>query len=154
MTNEPPHLAIGALSKQTGVNIETIRFYEKVGVLSPPARSPGGYRLYGPDHVKRLTFVRRARQLGFTLEEVRALLRLADDRAHSCAEARDMAAAHLDDIRAKIRDLKRLEKVLKDVIAQCADGTLPECPLIEALFRGPPQAGIEALAPGTPGTAR
>lgn len=137
MTNQPPRLAIGALSKQTGVNIETIRFYERIGVLSPPARSPGGYRLYGPDHLKRLTFVRRARQLGFTLEEVRALLRLAEDSEHTCAEAREMASVHVQDVRAKIRDLKKLEKVLRDMIAKCADGTLPECPLIEALYQRP-----------------
>ncbi|TBR29881.1 MAG: MerR family transcriptional regulator, partial [Reyranella sp.] len=83
-----------------------------------------------------LRFVLRARELGFSLDEIRELLRLVDERDQPCAEARAVAAAHLDDVRAKITDLKRMERVLKDVVAQCADGTLPECPLIETLFAG------------------
>jgi MerR family mercuric resistance operon transcriptional regulator len=79
--------------------------------------------------------VLRARELGFSLDEIRELLRLVDERDQPCAEASAVAAAHLDDVRAKIADLKRMERVLKDVVAQCADGTRPECPLIETLFR-------------------
>jgi len=77
----------------------------------------------------------RARELGFSLEEIRELLRLVDERNRPCAGARDVAAAHLADVRSKITDLRRMERVLKDVVAQCGDGTLPECPLIETLFR-------------------
>ena len=78
----------------------------------------------------------RARELGFSLDEIRELLRrLVDERDQPCAEARAVATAHLDDVSAKIADLKRMERGLKDVVAQCADGTLPECPLIETLFR-------------------
>ena len=141
-------LPIGELSRQTGVNIETIRFYEKAGLLPLPPRSPGGFRLYDRDHVRRLTFVRRARELGFTLDEVRTLLNLADRNGRTCAEVREVASTHLGDVRAKLRDLRRLEKVLADVVARCADGTLPECPLIEALFREPPRAGIGDLTKG------
>jgi MerR family mercuric resistance operon transcriptional regulator len=149
----PPRLSIGALSKQTGVNIETIRFYEKAGLVPPPPRSAGGFRLYGRDHVRRLTFVRRARGLGFTLDEVRALLRLADGNGHTCAEAQGVASAHLSDVRAKLRDLRRLEKALADVVARCAEGALPECPLIEALFGEPPRAGTGGVAEGRNGGA-
>ncbi len=75
------------------------------------------------------------RELGFSLDEIRELLRLVDERDQPCAEARAVAATHLDDVRAKIADLKRMERVLKEMVARCADGTLPECPLIETLFR-------------------
>jgi MerR family transcriptional regulator, mercuric resistance operon regulatory protein len=79
-------IAIGLLSKLTGANIETIRYYERVGLVSAPQRSPGGYRLYGPQQLKRLNFIRRARTLGFSLGEVRTLLRLADERRRPCGE--------------------------------------------------------------------
>ena len=137
MDGSEPRLAIGALSKRTGCHVETIRYYERIGLLPVPARSASGYRRYSLDHLKRLTFIRRARDLGFTLDEVRRLLRLADKRERSCTQVRDLAAAHLSDVQAKIKDLKVMEKVLKDMIARCADGTLPDCPLIEALFREP-----------------
>jgi MerR family transcriptional regulator, mercuric resistance operon regulatory protein len=128
-------LAIGGLSKHTGTNIETIRYYERVGLLPAPARSPGGYRLYGTDHLKRLSFVRRARALGFSIGEVRTLLRLADERKRPCAEVRIVADAHLKDVRAKIADLRRMERVLKATVARCAKGRRTDCPLIEALHR-------------------
>jgi MerR family mercuric resistance operon transcriptional regulator len=94
-----------------------------------------GYRSYDTSHERRLRFVLRARELGFSLDEIRELLRLVDERDQPCAEARAVAAAHLEDVQAKIADLKRMERVLKKVVAQCADGTLPECPLIETLFQ-------------------
>jgi MerR family transcriptional regulator, mercuric resistance operon regulatory protein len=129
-----PQLPIGELSKRTGCNIETIRYYERIGVLRRPARTEGGFRRYSLDDLRRLAFVRRARDLGFTLDEVRTLLRLADRRERSCAAVRDLAVAHLNDVRAKIVDLKKMQRVLHGMVLQCADGTLPECPLIEALF--------------------
>ncbi len=96
-------IAIGALSKRTGTNIETIRYYERVRLLPAPARSSGGYRLYGTGHLKRLSFIRRARALGFSLAEVRTLLALADQRRRPCAEVRVVAAAHLDDVKGRSR---------------------------------------------------
>src|SRR6266542_3763555 len=128
-------VAIGRLAKHTGTNIETIRFYEKIGLLPAPGRSSGGYRLYERDHFKRLNFVRRARALGFSIDEVRTLLRLADERKRPCAEARVVAEAHLADVRAKIADLRAMERVLSETVAQCADGKRSDCPLIEALYR-------------------
>ena len=126
---------IGILARQTGCNIETIRFYEKIGVLPKPRRTESGRRVYGQDLVQRLTFIRRTRELGFTLDEVRALMRLADARDVPCSEAKDMAIAHRDDITAKIADLRRMQKVLGTLIAQCQAGDQPGCPLIETLFR-------------------
>ena len=123
------------LARRTGCNLETVRYYEKVGLLPEPPRTHGGYRAYDTTHERRLRFVLRARELGFSLDEIRALLRLVDERDQPCAEARSVASVHLADVRAKIADLKRMECVLKDVVAQCADGALPECPLIETLFR-------------------
>jgi MerR family mercuric resistance operon transcriptional regulator len=128
-------IAIGALSKRTGTNIETIRYYERVGLLPTPARSSGGYRLYGPDNLKRLNFIRRARALGFSIEEVRTLLRLADERKGPCNEVRLVADAHLKDVRAKIADLRRMERALKATVARCASGQRTHCPVIEALYR-------------------
>jgi MerR family mercuric resistance operon transcriptional regulator len=128
-------IAIGRLSHHTGTNIETIRYYERVGLLPAPARSAGGYRLYGADHLKRLSFIRRARALGFSIGEVRTLLRLADERKRPCAEVRAVAEAHLKDVRAKIGDLKTMERVLTETVARCAKGTGSHCPLIDALYR-------------------
>ncbi|MFQ5955981.1 MAG: helix-turn-helix domain-containing protein, partial [Kiloniellales bacterium] len=115
----------------------TIRYYERIGMLPAPERSAGGQRRYAIEHLKRLSFVRRARDLGFSLDEVRDLLGLADDGAQSCAEVEAMARAHLGGIRAKIANLRRLEAVLDDLVADCAGGTRPHCPIIETLFREP-----------------
>jgi MerR family mercuric resistance operon transcriptional regulator len=128
-------IAIGTLSKHTGANIETIRYYERVGLLPVPARSSGGYRLYSRDHLKRLNFVRRARALGFSIGEVRTLLRLSDERKRPCAEVRKVAEAHLADVRAKIADLRRMERVLQGTIRQCVLGGRADCPMIDALYR-------------------
>ncbi len=122
------------LARRTGANLETVRYYEKVGLLPPPPRTATGYRSYDGGHERRLRFVLRARELGFSLEEIRALLRLAYERDQPCAEASRLAMTHLADVRAKIADLKRMECVLKDVVAQCGDGTRPDCPLIDSLF--------------------
>lgn len=129
-----PRLPIGALSKGTGCNIETIRYYEKIGLLPRPGRSEGGHRMYGKGHLKRLGFIRRARELGFTVEEIRALLRLVDERDQPCAEVQKVASAHLGDVRAKIAALRAMERVLKDMVSRCGEGATPECPLLEALF--------------------
>jgi MerR family mercuric resistance operon transcriptional regulator len=132
----PARLAIGTLSKRTGCNVETIRYYERVGLLPAPARSSGGYRLYGTRHLKRLAFIRRARALGFSIDEVRTLLKLADEHERPCAEVRVVAAAHLEDVRAKIADLQAMECVLSATVARCAEGKASDCPLIEALYQG------------------
>ena len=128
-------IAIGRLSKHTGTNIETIRYYERVGLLPVPPRSSGGYRLYSTNHLKRLNFIRRARALGFSIGEIRTLLRLADERKRPCDEVRVVADAHLKDVRAKIAYLRRMERVLKATVARCASGERTACAVIEALYR-------------------
>lgn len=134
-------LSIGALSKQSGVNIETIRYYEKIGVMPAPPRSASGYRIYGADHLKRLSFVRRGRELGFGLDELRGLLRLVDGHAYSCAEMHDLTSEHLAEIRRKIADLRRLQRVMAEMAAQCTRDRIPDCPIIDALFDAGPQSG-------------
>ncbi|MGH7409985.1 MAG: MerR family transcriptional regulator [Candidatus Methylomirabilis sp.] len=135
METAPSSLAIGMVSKRTGCNIETIRYYERTGLLPSPARTPSRYRLYGLHHIKRLTFIRRARALGFSLDEIRTLLRLADGRKRPCGEVRVVAAAHLDDVRTKIADLRAMERVLMATVAKCRDGRRSDCAVIEALSR-------------------
>ncbi|MGH6641594.1 MerR family transcriptional regulator [Hypericibacter sp.] len=129
-----PTLTIGGLSKCTGVNIETIRFYERVGILPKPPRSAGGHRIYSQNQLMRVGFVRRSRELGFSLDEVRALLRLVDGGRYTCAEVKAIALDHLADVRRKIADLQRLEQTLADVAGKCRGGKVPDCPVIEALL--------------------
>jgi MerR family transcriptional regulator, mercuric resistance operon regulatory protein len=126
---------IGALARRTGVNIETIRYYERSGLLPKPARTPAGYRAYGPGDAQRLLFIRRTRDLGFSLDEVRRLLGLADQKSRSCRSVHALAVGHLAEIRAKIVDLRRMEKILAGMVVACAQGTMPACPLLEALAR-------------------
>ena len=125
-------IQIGELSRRTGCNIETIRYYERIGLLPIPRRR-GRYRSYAREDVARLGFVRRARELGFTLDEVRALLGLAVGGEGGCADVRALAAAHLTDVRARIADLKRMERVLTDSVQACDAGLDPGCPLLDAL---------------------
>lgn len=125
-------IQIGELSRSTGCNIETIRYYERIGLLPMPQRR-GRYRSYAREDVARLGFVRSARELGFTLDEVRALLGLAVGGEGSCADVRALAASHLMDVRARIADLKRMERVLADSVRACDAGLDPGCPLLDAL---------------------
>lgn len=124
---------IGELSRRTNCNIETIRYYERIGILPVPPRR-GRYRSYGAQDVGRLGFVRRARELGFTLDEVRALLGLAAGGQAACAEVRILAASHLRGVRARIADLRRMEQVLAESVRACDAGHDPDCPLIQTLY--------------------
>lgn len=124
---------IGVLSQRSGVNVETTRYYERVGLLQKPARSTGGYRLYQTADVDRLCFIRRARDLGFSLDEIRHLLGLVDQKSRSCRRVHGIGVVHLADVRAKIRDLRRMERVLATMVRACAQGTMPTCPLLDAL---------------------
>lgn len=128
-------LTIGRLGERTGCHIETIRYYERIGLLAPPLRTGGGHRIYGDRDVKRLNFVRRSRELGFTLDEIRTLLGLVDRGRYTCAEVRGVALRHLAQIRDKIADLRRLEKTLADTAARCTGGKVPSCPIVDTLFR-------------------
>ena len=125
----------GVIAARTGVNIETVRYYERIGLLPAPPRSEGGHRIYDEDMLRRLNFIRRSRELGFTLNEVRGLLQLVDGGDYTCGEVESLTTAHLGEVRRKLADLKRLERVLREMVAGCQGGEVPECPVIEALFR-------------------
>lgn len=126
-------MKIGELAKSTGTKVETVRYYEKIGLLPPPARTVGNYRAYDFDHLSRLSFVRRARDIGFTLEAVRELLTLADDKNRSCEAVDGIARTHLAEINRKIADLSALRGELDRVIGSCSHGTVADCKIIETL---------------------
>jgi len=128
-------VGIGALSKRTGCKVETIRYYERIGLLPDPPRSEGGHRIYSLEHLKRLTFIRRGRELGFTLDEIRTLLGLVDGGNYTCGEVKALTLEHLQEIRKKISDLKRLEESLTAIAAECEGGSVPKCPIIDTLFK-------------------
>jgi MerR family mercuric resistance operon transcriptional regulator len=123
----------GELAKDSGCNIETVRFYERAGLLPAPPRSAAGHRLYSQEHLRRLVFIRRSRDLGFTLEEVRGLLAMVDG-GYTCGEVQALTLTHLGNIREKIADLRRLEQSLTNVASQCEGGAVPKCPVIDVLF--------------------
>lgn len=131
-------MKIGELARATTTKVETIRFYEKIGLLAEPGRTDGNYRVYGREHLARLSFVRRARDLGFTLDQVRALLALSDDRDRPCGAVDAVARQHLGEIDRKIADLRALRRELDDLISQCGQGSISTCRIIEALA---PNAG-------------
>jgi DNA-binding transcriptional MerR regulator len=127
-------LTIGDLARATGTKVETIRYYERAGLLPSPARTAtGNYRAYTADQVHRLSFVRRSRDLGFTLEQIRTLLDLADRKDQSCESVDAIAREHLADVTRKLADLTALRRELKALIGQCRHGTIAECRILEAL---------------------
>lgn len=126
-------LSIGQLATAAGTAVETVRYYEKIGLLADPARTAGNYRSYGSNDVARLTFIRRARNLGFGLTEVRSLLGLADDRDLPCEEVDALARKQLEQVDRKITDLQALRNELSHLIAQCSRGTVADCRILEAL---------------------
>ena len=131
-------LSIGDLSRHTGVNIETIRYYERIGLLPAPPRSQGRQRLYDETHRQRLAFIRRSRDLGFSINDTRDLLGLARGHNLTCAQVKALTEQHVADIRAKIRDLRKLDQVLSQLAAKCKGSCVPDCPILDTL------AGIRA----------
>ena len=129
----PNSYSIGALAEATDTKVETVRYYERIGLLPEPGRTTGNYRAYTGDHLARLSFIRRARDLGFTLDQIRALLGLADHRDNDCCAVDAMARDHLADIDRKIADLKALRRELNDLLGQCKQGTIADCRIIGAL---------------------
>jgi Cu(I)-responsive transcriptional regulator len=126
-------LTIGEMGKATNTKIETIRYYEKIGLLPKPARTSSNYRDYGQAELGRLSFIRRSRVLGFSLDKVRALLGLSDEKSCNCAGIDRIASQHLLEVDRKIADLRALRRELKAVIDSCDGGTVAECRIIEAL---------------------
>ena len=125
-------ITIGRLSAAVGVKIETIRYYEKIGLMPQPPRSRGGHRLYDSDQLRRLTFIRRARELGFALDDIRSLLGLEDDTP-TCSEVNAITVNHLASVREKISSLRKLERTLSKIARECSLDDTPDCPIIEAL---------------------
>lgn len=121
------------LASATGCNLETIRYYETAGIMPPPARTDAGHRTYEATDVQRLRFVMRARELGFSLDDIRGLLGLGDGALQSCAEVKEKTEAHLTDVRAKIADLQRIEALMSRTAALCSGGDRPECPVLDIL---------------------
>ena len=124
----------GVLAKLSGVHAETIRYYEKISLLPEPERSAGGTRIYKELHQQRLYFIRRCREMGFSLEEIRELLALVDREEVSCERVQHIAQQQVVSIRAKIRDLQRMQGTLRELVKQCSGADVPECPIIESLL--------------------
>lgn len=121
------------LARVTDCYLETIRYYETAGILPPPARTEAGHRTYGPADVLRLRFVMRARELGFSLDEIRGLLGIGDGALRTCAEVKERTEAHLAKVRNKIADLRRIELVLAATSAKCSGADVPDCAVINSL---------------------
>ncbi len=124
----------GELARRSGCNLETIRYYEKIGLLTEPDRSEGGHRLYAATDQARLGFILRGRELGFSIDELRGLLELVDGGTQTCAEVKLRTERHLADVRAKLADLRRIEKVLAQTASQCSGDQVPACPVLDALI--------------------
>src|SRR6476620_4853657 len=133
-------LKIGALAKQTGTNAPTIRYYEEIGLLRSAGRQAGNQRVYSDADVKSLTFIRRCREFGFSIDQVRSLVALVQDPTSSCMHARDLAQEHLVAVRAKFTELKALERSIAAFVtscdASCAGGAGPDCVIFDDLSRG------------------
>ena len=130
-------MGIGELAKQTGIKIVTIRYYEQIGLLPSPARTPSNYRAYNQEHGQRLRFIRRCRDLGFSLDQVRDLFRLSAENSLSCEEVCHIAERHLNFIEAKLADLNRLASELSRITASCSGNRpMAECSVLEALSHG------------------
>ena len=128
------HLTIGQVAKRAGVGVETVRFYEREGLLEEPQRRPSGYRQFDEGIVARLRFIRRAKELGFTLKEIKELLSLKLDPSTTCAEVKERAEAKIADIEEKIRSLQRMKRALVKVTKSCSgSGPTSECPILDAM---------------------
>lgn len=124
----------GKLAKITGCNIETIRYYEDIELLKAVDRTSSGHRLYSSDDQSRLRFILRARELGFSIAELRSLLSLVDSNEYSCGEVLSVTREHIDSVKRKISDLRKLERTLTEISSHCDGGDVPDCPIIDSLF--------------------
>lgn len=124
---------IGELARAADTKAETIRYYERIGLVAAPPRTAGNYRDYSTAHVSRLTFIRRARDLGFSIEQIRALLDMADQKEQSCEAVDVIAREHLAEVKRKLADLSALRRELESMIGQCRHGTVAECRILEVL---------------------
>ncbi len=128
------HLKTGELAKRAGVNVETLRFYEREGLVPEPPRRVSGYREYPAEVVRLIRFIKRAQELGFSLREVKELLALRVEPGTTCADVREKAQAKVSEVRQKVADLRAIERALKTLTASCSgDGPLSDCPILECL---------------------
>lgn len=133
----PAEMTIGSLADKVGSNVPTIRYYEEIGLLPRPSRKSGGHRVYAEDDVRRLLLIKRCRDFGFPIEQVRQLVTLTNNLSRDCVEARDLAKAHLDAVRQKLKEMRALEKSLVGFVercdAACAGGPVADCVILEEL---------------------
>jgi len=127
---------IGKLAEKANCKVETVHYYEKTGLMPEPPRTQGGHRIYDLSHAKRLNYIRRSRELGFTIEQIKDLLKFIDEPNHYCGEVKGMAMLQARDVQQKINDLERLKKALNDMVGQCKGDnfTIDNCPIIDALY--------------------
>ena len=130
----PRGYPIGKIALKTGIKVETVRYYERIGLMPEPSRTAGGNRQYDDTHLKRLSFIRHGRQLGFSIAEIRAMLAMVDRRDFTCAEVHAMTVEHLASVDAKIANLTRLRRTLDAMARQCSAGDTPDCPILDTLF--------------------
>jgi len=130
------HYTIGELAGQTGCKVETVHYYEKTGLMPEPPRTEGGHRIYTLSHLKRLNFIRRSRELGFSIAQIKDLLKFIDEPDHYCGEVKAMAMVQAREVQKKIDDLKRLQTGLNKMVSQCKGKNLSidDCPIIDALY--------------------
>jgi len=128
--------SIGQLAQQANCKVETVHYYEKTGLMPEPPRTDGGHRIYALSHVKRLNFIRRSRELGFSIEQIKELLKLIDEPNHCCGEVKTIATLHAKKVQKKIDDLQRLKLALNNMVNQCkgSDSSIYDCPIIDALY--------------------
>lgn len=127
-------MTIGQLAQKSNTDVQTIRYYECQGLLPKPARTASNYRIYNDDAIKSLTFIKRAKGIGFSLNDIKVLLGMADGKMRHCAEVREFAETRLAKIRSRILDLKAMEKTLTDLVRQCNSArNIAECPILETL---------------------
>ena len=134
--SEKTSYSVGDLATACGCKVETVRYYEKTELMPKPPRTMGGHRLYSLDHLKRLVFIRRSRDLGFTIKQINELLRFIDEPDHTCGEVKAMAMLHARTVQKKINDLQRLQKALNDMAVRCKGRNykVEDCAIIDALF--------------------
>ncbi|CAO1655150.1 MULTISPECIES: MerR family transcriptional regulator [unclassified Parasphingorhabdus] len=129
-----PSVKRGKLAKIAGCNVETIRYYENIELLRAVDRTSSGHRVYSSDDQARLRFILRARELGFSIAELRGLLSLVDSKEYTCGEVLAVTNDHITNIQQKISDLKRLEQTLSDMAQKCDGGEVPDCAIVDAMF--------------------
>lgn len=128
-----PGMAIGKLAEAAATKVQTVRYYEEIGLIKPFTRSEGGHRLYAPEHLRRLKFIRHARELGFAIDAIRELLNLSDNPDTSCEAADIIARGQLEQVEIRLEKLKALRKELKRMVEECGHGRAGQCRVIEVL---------------------